>query len=120
MAEQDQLQSGMAGAQIDQPLLHIVDDALPAILLGEESQLDCAAGRAAMATMIMRFDFDAVRRQKRSRCVVAGGMFGHAVGDQHHGSWRSAGLPAIGGEIDAVAGAETSGGEAHDGVVSRR
>ena len=75
-------------------------------LFGEKSQLVGVARRLAVTAMIMSFDLDAVLRQEGREGIVARGMFGHAMGDEEQGAWRAGRPPAIGREIDAVAGAK--------------
>ena len=85
--------------------LFVVHQVLPALLVGEPTQLRVVVDALPVAQVVISADHVAVVREKAGKCVVAGYILRHAVDQLDHGFDLALRLPEAAVDVvDAVGG----------------
>ncbi|MNP28634.1 hypothetical protein D3C76_1216100 [compost metagenome] len=86
----------------------VIDHLAPTVALGVQAQ-GTRFGATAMATLVMGIQGIASSGQGCAQASIAGGMFGHAMGQQNHGFGWAFGKPLINVKAAMVAGRQPKG-----------
>ncbi|MNM55598.1 hypothetical protein D3C81_667400 [compost metagenome] len=103
VTEEEYWRAGELLANVLAEQSEVVDHSAPAIVPGEQAE-GAELGGTAMATLVMGNQRIACSAQRLAQALVAPGMFGHAMGQQHHRLDGRAGQPLVDIQAAVIAG----------------
>ncbi|MNE20954.1 hypothetical protein D3C80_1140990 [compost metagenome] len=103
VAEEKHRGTGKLLADVLAEHAQVVDHRAPAIVAGEQAQ-GAELGGTAMTALVMGNQRIACRTQGLAQALIAAGMFGHAMGQQHHCLDRRTGQPLVDIKAAVIAG----------------